>query len=694
MADNLVSKFTVNSQGTDIEVKIKDADARNLIAQEITDRDNAVTQLQNSINALTTARNNLIRLDSDGNTEIPTVNNVEITAGKDLVTNVSGNKRETVADTKTLTTKQLIIKSTNPVQYNTPTDYNDYFDSIEMQGADGNTYNVLVANENTNNISSLYVASKEGFQTGDYDNATALTNFITKLNNERATLFIDKGIYQFYTDATVPASINLVFVGGAVSIADEHTLTFNGQIIAPKQQVFYGGGTYAFNRTLNYVGYPEWFGAAPDVSTVDSIDAIQKCVNYFQKTMLSKGTYYISKAISITSDSKEIIGIQDWSNYWNNSNFMITDPNSGAVEVVGTTSSLVDKVVLKNFSCRYSSTVNEYVRCVSAQYVSHLYIEHLSFLNCNDCIFISQSIVTHVRDCTTVYNNDFPSTQSAIGYHFGAGVTSELGYAGANASLYCDNCNTSGETSLNLTGMLIHGAVSDHYITNYECGNTPYCIRIESSSLGTSTQYYNNIYINHAILDNFTNGISCSNLGDSCTININNCYFAPKIGATDVTPSLTMTECKGCINISNCFFLQNYAQPTSDIYTAIRLNASKNIITKGNMFSECFRCYLLTGCDNVFLNDIVNNAVITGVNVARLEGCNHVAVKPVIGGKTNAYNYNLVSTINSTYIELDNTSIQSDIQVNSSTAGMLSDGDTPITTVGTTGSFKLDGFQY
>ena len=50
MADNLVSKFTVNSQGTDIDVKIKDADARNLIAQEISDRDSAVTTITNNLN--------------------------------------------------------------------------------------------------------------------------------------------------------------------------------------------------------------------------------------------------------------------------------------------------------------------------------------------------------------------------------------------------------------------------------------------------------------------------------------------------------------------------------------------------------------------------------------------------------------------------------------------------------------------
>ena len=67
MAENLVSKFTVNSQGTDIDVKIKDEDARNLIAQEISDRDSAVTTITNNLNkeisdresADTTITNNL-----------------------------------------------------------------------------------------------------------------------------------------------------------------------------------------------------------------------------------------------------------------------------------------------------------------------------------------------------------------------------------------------------------------------------------------------------------------------------------------------------------------------------------------------------------------------------------------------------------------------------------------------------------
>lgn len=58
MAENLVSKFTVNSQGTDIDVKIKDADARNLIAQEISDRNSAITTITNNLNKEISDREN------------------------------------------------------------------------------------------------------------------------------------------------------------------------------------------------------------------------------------------------------------------------------------------------------------------------------------------------------------------------------------------------------------------------------------------------------------------------------------------------------------------------------------------------------------------------------------------------------------------------------------------------------------
>lgn len=96
MADNLVSKFTVNSQGTDIDVKIKDADARNLIAQEISDRAGAVTTITNNINKEINDRENAdTALLGKINTEITNRENADIAlkAEVDKITNAKNQGR-------------------------------------------------------------------------------------------------------------------------------------------------------------------------------------------------------------------------------------------------------------------------------------------------------------------------------------------------------------------------------------------------------------------------------------------------------------------------------------------------------------------------------------------------------------------------------------------------------------------------
>ena len=96
MAENLVSKFTINSQGTDIDVKIKDEDARNLIAQEIADR------------------SNLIKADENNNTVIETSNKL-IEKSSDREINVNGSSAETYNGVKTIIENEVNIKHTKKV---------------------------------------------------------------------------------------------------------------------------------------------------------------------------------------------------------------------------------------------------------------------------------------------------------------------------------------------------------------------------------------------------------------------------------------------------------------------------------------------------------------------------------------------------------------------------------------------------
>ena len=167
MADNLVSKFTVNSQGTDIDVKIKDADARNLIAQEISDRNSAVTTITNNLNkeisdrksADTTITNNLnkeisdrsalISKDSKGNTNVTSSTaNVSVT-GKDVILNASGT---------------LGFNSTNPIKYSTKIEkVSEKYDGMAFKDSENNTKHFLVSTDHMEDTKKQIVVIGDSF---------------------------------------------------------------------------------------------------------------------------------------------------------------------------------------------------------------------------------------------------------------------------------------------------------------------------------------------------------------------------------------------------------------------------------------------------------------------------------------------------------------------------------------------------
>ena len=167
MAENLVSKFTINSQGTDIDVKIKDDDARNLIAQEISDRDSAVTTITNNLNkeisdrksADTAITNNLnkeisdrsalISKDSEGNTNVTSSTaNVSVT-GKDVILNASGT---------------LGFNSTNPIKYSTKIEkVSEKYDGMAFKDSENNTKHLLVATNHMEDTKKQIVVIGDSF---------------------------------------------------------------------------------------------------------------------------------------------------------------------------------------------------------------------------------------------------------------------------------------------------------------------------------------------------------------------------------------------------------------------------------------------------------------------------------------------------------------------------------------------------
>lgn len=142
MAENLVSKFTVNSQGTDIDVKIKDEDARNLIAQEISDRDSAVTTITNNLNKEISDR-------ESADTTITNNLNKEISDRTELIS------KDSIGNTVVTSTNALYLNTKNPIKYSQPVSkLNDFFNIVPYTDNHGNRYNVLCDSGNTVNLTS------------------------------------------------------------------------------------------------------------------------------------------------------------------------------------------------------------------------------------------------------------------------------------------------------------------------------------------------------------------------------------------------------------------------------------------------------------------------------------------------------------------------------------------------------------
>lgn len=175
MADNLVSKFTVNSQGTDIHVKIKDADARNLIAQEISDRDSAVTTITNNLNKEISNR-------KSADTAITNNLNKEISDRSELISKDSEGNTTVNASNGT-----LYLNTKNPIKYSQPVSkLNDYFNTVPFVDNSGNRYNVLCESGNTVNLSSSnfknYILVGDSYAVG-YAPEGNVTGWTTLLNN-------------------------------------------------------------------------------------------------------------------------------------------------------------------------------------------------------------------------------------------------------------------------------------------------------------------------------------------------------------------------------------------------------------------------------------------------------------------------------------------------------------------------------
>lgn len=157
------------------------------------------------------------------------------------------------------------------------------------------------------------------------------------------------------SNVTIPANCVLEFDGGSISGA--HTITGNDTSVN-------AGLIKIFNTDITLAGtwavteaYPEWFGAVKNTAN-DSRVAIQKCLDYFNKTVLS-GSYRISSSdnngVGITVPLSKILQGNAGSNV-----YMLLGNN--LCKIVATSSSIKTIVEVRKGSQLKDFAIEGYLR--------------------------------------------------------------------------------------------------------------------------------------------------------------------------------------------------------------------------------------------------------------------------------------------------------------------------------------------
>ena len=326
---------------------------------------------------------------------------------------------------------------------------------------------------------------------------------------------LKEGTYNITEDTTINAQL-VVPKGAILNIAENITLTINGQILAGRYQIFSGDGTLVVNQELQTVGYPEWFEDAD----------IAKCYEVFNNISLAAKDYTITGNLHLTRSNTNITGV-------------------GYGTYVGA-SDRCSRLIFNNGRLiigRYDTqTISEYPRNINVKGLNVTYFGASDAISIygvvrgviEDVFVITpsgtrgmhfyQAIGSFVHRCyVQVLNN----TQTFMGYHIdNNGANKE------NASVWLSECTFSdtGTPTGRSYGFFIGGdKTSDVFLDRCEVATASVGLAFD----GLSGANCVDIFVNQCDFDSIVeNCILINNSTGNGAITLNSCYCAPKSDST------------------------------------------------------------------------------------------------------------------------------------------------------------------
>lgn len=484
--------------------------------------------------------------------------------------------------------------------------------------------------EQINNINSI-LNNYRNIVSYEYVTAEQLTQL-----SERTLVLVNfNKTYTIPENTVFPNNIDFYFMGGIFA----GNFSINGTIYAGRYQIFSSQANITVSSAKNDVGYPEWFGATPNINTVDSAPAINNCVKTFYVTSFAVGNYYIGSSININNSNRKLIGQMlsgDFTVNIANCSRLVAVNNIDAV-VSSTSDSSRAHIYLQNFVITNENP--DFTLSTSGVKFTNIRgytIDHVVVVNFNHGFYLDGAILAYLNKCRYLCNKTIEAVNPlCTGIYIGqTSITG--GNISPTASLYINNCDLHfNHPAPNDYGIISEGAngLADLYLVEnnfYKCYNGIY---LKGSSTNVMQQ---DIFIALNCIDNSVQPLT---IDGNLKANIFENWCSMGAYSAITMRGIYINNCtnEGCISvIGNTIKTSNTA--TNDNF-GIRIVNSKGILATNNQIINAKYPTRISSCNNIKYSSSINNSVSdTTTNMVEVEGSSNVYIDITSSGKNKYLN--------------------------------------------------------
>lgn len=492
------------------------------------------------------------------------------------------------------------------------------------------------------------------------------------LSDDGPGITLAPGHHKISANMVVRADV-LVMPGATIEVAAGKTLTLLGDFQAPIAHVFTGSGLVDLNRSRAAMAYPEWWGAARDDATSDSLSALQACVAAHSTTVLGAADYYISATWKIQIPHRRIWGA---GKYWHGPNqgtrIIVTNPSSDTIQLGFDVSPGILNNFLQSVEIRWLEVGRSAPPLVQGEasaaglrirYVLNCLVEGVSSAEHVVGVSILGAVRTYIRDCQA-FRSVSPSTggpHAFWGFHFDG--RTNIGAAGGNASIYLVDCNASVGGNPSLTesvGAFLQGRYADSYLINFETASIATGIRIDGMASALNADQakagHADLHIVMPILDSFGGvGIELVNLSDHAMIDIVDPYLGAGLGAR---AGIAFRAAKGMTTITGGQVIGWVDADAGGHASGIEGIDSEGLAIEGTKVMGFSRPVVLDRCRDLSINVAINNpAQRTSQPAIWLRDCSRGHIRPRIKGQADAFAQGVALASGNNHLSIDCTAI-------------------------------------